>query len=70
VRIGKAYAAGVAGSCNIAQVGQDLDDTNVGNRYAFDTFERVHDIPRGPKEERQEFPWIDLPESVESKTSP
>ena len=36
-----------------------LDDSNVGNRYAFETFERFIVFCDGPKEPRQEFPWIE-----------
>jgi hypothetical protein len=37
-----------------------LDDTNVGNRYAFETFERhVVFCNLLPKDPRQEFPWIE-----------
>lgn len=62
-----------------------LDDPNVGNRYAFETFERTMTFCGGPGGKRQEFPWVEeikaryaylrdpdgyLPESVESQPTP
>jgi hypothetical protein len=35
-----------------------LDDTNVGNRYAFETFERFLVFCGGPRHPRQKFPWV------------
>jgi len=36
-----------------------LDDLNVGNRYAFETFEQYLVFCDGPRQGRQEFPWIE-----------
>jgi hypothetical protein len=36
-----------------------LDDMNVGNRYAFETFEQHLVFCDGPRQGRQEFPWIE-----------